>query len=119
MSEHPTSNPPWHGRPLRFTVEVHESDDGPMRAYVAWADDGEVVAECEAGMPADALAGATAALTSLVGRIEVAEGFRRAGHQIAESPPVSPLIQRLAADLADDEDDDEKPPTPGASPPAP
>jgi hypothetical protein len=77
------SEPPWRGRPLRFVLEVREHE-GAHRASAAWADDDEILVACDAGMPADALAGAAAGLTSIVGRIEVAEGFRRGGERVAD-----------------------------------
>jgi hypothetical protein len=77
MPEQPFPDPPpWRGRPLNFTLAVREHEGG-LRAHVAWSDDDEVLATCDAGTAADALAGAAAALTSIIGRIEVAEGFRR------------------------------------------
>jgi hypothetical protein len=77
------SEPPWRGRLLRFVLEVREHE-GAHRASAAWADNGEILAACDAGMPADAFAGAAAGLTSIVGRIEVAEGLRRGGEQVAD-----------------------------------
>lgn len=110
---------------MRFTLEVDVDEvAGVPRAQVAWADDGELLAVCEAGMAADALAGATAALTSMVGRIEVAKGIRRGAGQIADALPadarrVEELMSMMAHALGITRSDDiDEPPTPDSNPPA-
>jgi hypothetical protein len=82
----PTPETPPRGRAFRLTLDVREHD-GARRASAARADGGQVLAACDAETPADALAGATAALTSIIERLEVDEGVQRAIHAIAELLP--------------------------------
>jgi hypothetical protein len=71
-------DPSWSDRPLRFTLVVSRPEEGYYRAQAAWADNGEVIAACDAPRPGDCLAGAAGALAHVLGRAELASGVERA-----------------------------------------
>jgi hypothetical protein len=73
----------WRGRPLRFTLRVEAVEDGAFRAWALWADNDDVITECLANAPADALAGVSAALVSVTQRMEMAAGLNRAVQSMA------------------------------------
>ena len=66
---------------MRWTIAVEEHDDS-FQATASWANDGEVAATCQAGEPAECVAGVAAALTSLTGRLQVAQGIERSIKQL-------------------------------------
>jgi hypothetical protein len=68
----------WRDRELRFTLVVSQPEGGYYRAQAAWADNGEIIAACDAPRPADCLAGAAGALAHVFGRAELASGVERA-----------------------------------------
>jgi hypothetical protein len=65
----------WQDRQLRFTLVVSQPENGYYRAQAAWADNGEVIAVCDAPRPGDCLAGAAGALTQVLARTELASGL--------------------------------------------
>jgi len=73
-------------RELRFTLVVSQPEGGYYRAQAAWADNGEVIAACDAPRPGDCLAGAAGALAHVLGRTELASGVERAIKQGAAQP---------------------------------
>jgi hypothetical protein len=76
----------WQDRELRFTLVVSRPEDGYYRAQAAWADNGEVIAACDAPRPADCLAGAAGALAQVLARSELAAGLGRALGQSGAAP---------------------------------
>ena len=68
----------WKDRELRFTIVVSRPENGYHRAQAAWADNGEVIAACDAPRPGDCLAGAAGALAQVFGRADLAAGLDRA-----------------------------------------
>jgi hypothetical protein len=76
----------WQDRELRFTLVVSRPEGGYYRAQAAWADNGEVIAACDAPRPADCLAGAAGALAQVLGRTELASGLGRAIEQSRAAP---------------------------------
>jgi hypothetical protein len=76
----------WQDRELRFTLVVSQPEGGYYRAQAAWADNGEVIAACDAPRPADCLAGAASALAQVLGRTELASGLGRALGQSQTRP---------------------------------
>jgi hypothetical protein len=68
----------WRDRELRFTIVVSQPEDAYYRAQAAWADNGEVIAACDAPRPGDCLAGAAGALAHVFGRAELASGIEQA-----------------------------------------
>ena len=68
----------WRDRELRFTLVVSQPDGRHFRAQAAWADNGEVIAACDAPRPGDCLAGAASALANVLGRAELASGIEQA-----------------------------------------
>jgi hypothetical protein len=60
---------PWQGDELSFTLTVRPKTGGKgYRAEAAWASDGKVLASGEGPTFADAIAGATASLSSRANR---------------------------------------------------
>jgi hypothetical protein len=80
------SEPNWKDRELRFTLVVSRPEAGHYRGQAAWADNGEVIASCDAPRPGDSLAGAAAALAQVFGRAELASGVERAIAQTGGEP---------------------------------
>jgi hypothetical protein len=72
------SDSSWKDRELRFTLVVSRPESGYFRAQAAWADNGEIIASCDAPRPGDCLAGAAGALAQVFGRAELASGVERA-----------------------------------------
>jgi hypothetical protein len=68
----------WKDRELRFTIVVSRPEAGYHRAQAAWADNGEVIAACDAPRPGDCLAGAAGALAQVFARADLAAGLDRA-----------------------------------------
>jgi hypothetical protein len=77
----------WRDRELRFTLVVSQPEGGHYRAQAAWADNGEVIASCDAPRPGDCLAGAAGALAQVFGRAELASGVERAIAQTGGGEP--------------------------------
>jgi hypothetical protein len=73
-------------RELRFTLVVSQPEGGYFRAQAAWANNGEVIAACDAPRPGDCLAGAAGALAHVLGRAEFASGVQHAIKQGAAQP---------------------------------
>ena len=73
-------------RELRFTLVVSQPEGGYYRAQAAWADNGEVIAACDAPRPGDCLAGAASALAHVLGRAELASGVERTIKQGVAQP---------------------------------
>jgi hypothetical protein len=80
------ADPSWRDRELRFTLVVSRPEGGHYRAQAAWADNGEVIAACDAPRPGDCLAGAAGALAHVFGRAELASGVERAIAQPGAEP---------------------------------
>ena len=76
----------WKDRQLRFTIVVSQPEGGYYRAQAAWADNGEVIAACDAPRPGDCLAGAAGALAHVFGRAELASGIEQAVVQRGGEP---------------------------------